>query len=114
MIKKYWQKLPSWGQWLAGVGGGIAVLYSAAVWSADAIDKAIVTEDELNQVSKTLRIQLNSTQLTNLQRDLIGEKYANDGEKEFIVQQIQQIQQQLKCDQQNICAQQGQQIQQQK
>lgn len=100
---KYWSKLPTWGQWIAGVGAGIAVIYSAALWSAEAIDNAIVTEGELGLVIKQLRIDKNQDKLMELNRDIIAERFANDAEKEFILTEIKEIQKELRCDVENKC-----------
>lgn len=99
----YWKKLPTWGQWLAGVGGGVAVLYSAAVWSAEAVDKAVVTETELGVVLKSLQVQKDQERLMELNRDIIAERYANDAEKQLILTEINAIQARLKCANEGIC-----------
>ena len=79
------------------------MLYSAYVWGAEAIDKSQVTETELGVVLKTLEIQKDQERLMELNRDLVAERYANDAEKQFIINEIQRLQAKSLCDTQNIC-----------
>lgn len=98
-----WNKLPTWSQWLTSVGGAIVLIYAAAVWGAEAIDQAIVTEGELGEVMKSLRVQKNQEKLMELNRDIVAERFANEAEKEFVLKEIEKLQKALKCDIENKC-----------
>lgn len=58
---------------------------------------------ELAQQKKSDRIQRNHRELARLQRALIGENYANEAERFFILQEIDRLQKALACDEEDIC-----------
>ena len=98
-----WSKIPTWGQWIAGTAAGIGVLYSTYLFADEAIDRAIVTESELAEVITQQRLSQNQVKLSDLTRDIIAERYANEAEKEFILREISRLQKEIKCDTEGKC-----------
>ena len=96
-------ELPTWSKWLTSAAAIVTTLYAAYAWSADTIDKAIVSEGELGLVLKQLRIEKNQDRLMELNRDVIAERFANEAEKEFILKEISDIQKELDCDVRGVC-----------
>lgn len=106
---------------VAGIVGGLTALGSVWAWSSGFAGNLITTEAErkileqhheedianvfevLAQEKKNDRIQRNHRELSRLQRDLVGEKYANEGEKVFMVEEIKRLEEELRCDEKGIC-----------
>jgi gas vesicle protein len=116
-----WGDLSAKGKVIAGIVGGIAALGTVYAWSSGAVDTLITTEKERQELEqhhdsdiknvlqliadekKSDRIQRNHRELSRLQRDLVGEKYQNEGEKVFMTQEIQRLENELRCDEKGIC-----------
>jgi uncharacterized membrane protein YciS (DUF1049 family) len=109
----YWKKLPTWGQWVSGVVAGVAAIGIVIGWitltfglvhtqvEADEMEQQIyqVMADE----KKADRIQRNRKDLSQLKRELVGEYYRTEGEKELIKLDIVRIEKELLCDEEKIC-----------
>lgn len=100
---KFITELSNTGKIISGIVAGIVALTTIYVWGSEAIDKAVVTEGELGEVMKSLRVQKNQEKLMELNRDIVAERFANEAEKEFVLKEIEKLQKALKCDVENKC-----------
>jgi hypothetical protein len=91
------------GKMISGIVVGLSAIGTVLVFAEEKIDKAIVTEKELTSVVKVIQDGRNIERLGDLQRDLIGEKYNNEGEKLYLVEEIKRLQKQLLCSEKNKC-----------
>jgi hypothetical protein len=116
-----WSKLPKWGQWLAGTVAGVTAMVTLYAYAEDIVDPMFVSEKQLEELKahhdedvvqiitelaaqkKADRIQRNHRELARLQRALVGENYANEAERQFILQEINRLQIALACDEEGIC-----------
>lgn len=123
-MKAVLQKIPMWSKWLAAVVGGLGALWIAIGWGADAYkhfekkehhdeDIQILLQDiaerdqkmqeQIANQKREDRIQRNMRELQRLQRDLVGQKFGSEAEKEFILAEIQRLERAILCDQQGVC-----------
>jgi uncharacterized protein HemX len=123
-MKTVLQKIPMWSKWLAAVVAGLGAVWVIIGWGADTYkhfekkehhdqDIQILLQDIAerdqkmqeqiaNQIRED-RIQRNMRELQRLQRDLVGQKFGSEAEKEFILAEIQRLERAILCDQQGVC-----------
>jgi len=115
------KKLSTRGKILAGIVAGIGAIGAIYTWSSGLADNLITTETErqaleqhhdqdiasvldlIAQEKKNDRVQRNHRELSRLQRDLVGEKFSNEGEKLFMVEEIRRLEKELLCDEKGVC-----------
>ena len=85
---------------IVAIGGAIGTIW---VFAGDKIDQAVVSESELASVIKAVRTEEDIKRLNDLQRDLIGGRYNNDGEKAYLIEEIKRLQKLLLCEEQDKC-----------
>lgn len=110
-----WDKVPMWSKIFSGVVGTLAALWLVIGWAQDAYQHFETTRhhdqdiqlvlDKVAEQTKSTRISENRRELGSLQRQLVGEKYSNEGEKALIVADIQRLEKTLLCDEQGVCQQ---------
>lgn len=97
------KNLPTWSKWATSFVALCGALYAVYAWGEDAIDRAVVTENELAKVMQQLQVQQDQEKLMELNRDLVAERFANEAEKEFVLKEIERLQKDLNCLQKNRC-----------
>jgi len=111
---------------VAALVAGLAAIGTVVVWGQNASEYVYTTpkaealaqeirehHDEDTQLvfqliadeKKTDRIQRNQSDLKRLERDLIGGRYGNADEKEFMILEIRDLQAAIHCDRDGICSQ---------
>ena len=119
-----WEKLPTWGKWMSSVVAGLAAVgmlinwgmtgADALHWESEAEANKIELEEhhdedvkELLQMiadeKKTDRIGRNKRKLKRLERDFIAGRYANDNERQFLIEEIADLKRAIRCDEEGIC-----------
>lgn len=112
-MKNYWKAMPRYGKWISSVVGGLAAIWLTIGWAQNGYEH-LHTQPEADEMKEEMyqfiadekkmdRIQRNHRELSRLQRDLIGGKYANDGEKEFLIGEINLLNSTLRCDEEGVC-----------
>jgi hypothetical protein len=107
------KKLPVWSKWLTSLTAGLGAMWLLIAWLINGyehFEKAQHHSADIQMVleraaeeEKRDRIQRNYRELARLQRDLIGEKYRNEGEREYIIEEIRALNAALACDERGEC-----------
>ena len=102
-----------WSKVVAGIVALAAALGTVAVWGKDAYNHFEKAADHSKDIAEVLeviaqekkydRVQRNRRELQRLERDLVGGKYSNDNEKEFIIIEIKDLKNAIRCDEEGIC-----------
>ena len=111
-------------KWIAGVVAGLAAIWTVLTWGAagmnyvhtepEAAALKVELKEHHNQDTQLIlqmiadekkadRVQRNQRELVRLERDLVGGKYANEDEKEFMKLEIEDLKKAIHCDLDGIC-----------
>ena len=120
-----WNEVPNMAKWIVGVVAGFAAIGTVVTWGAsgyehihtqpeaDAMQAEIEQHhnQDLTAVYQMLanekradRVQRNQRELVRLERDLVGGKYANEDERQFMMLEIEDLKAAIHCDVDGICS----------